>query len=340
MRLNAYFGGMNCKNLARLPLLGLAALVMLTACKDRKKVSLSGEEPVDISDFIAFFHDVGLPFAVSDTMLDKKNPDSLLISNAIFHSFIPDSLLKKDFGKQKPKIYPLGKVKEKDKETYLFIKAVEGSKKIGYVVCFDENNRYLAGLELIRSLSENNYTSAYGLLDKKFQLTTYRENRKKGEMVNFKRNVYIYNSAAKEFTLIVTEPGRELTADIQNPIDTLTQKNKYTGDYLVDKKNFISFRDGRKTSEIIFFTHFEKNKGECVGELKGTARFISPKTAQYKENGNPCTLEFTFGTSSVTMKEVEGCGSYRNIKCFFDGTYPKKKKKELKQKSTKASTKK
>jgi len=40
------------------------------------------------------------------------------------------------------------------------------------------------------------------------------------------------------------------------------------------------------------------------------------------------------------MKEVEGCGSYRDIKCFFDGVFPKKKKKETKQKISKTPNKK
>ena len=134
------------------------------------------------------------------------------------------------------------------------------------------------------------------------------------------------------FTLILTEPNVEIMEDVINPIDTLPQKNKYTGDYIASKKNFISFRDGKNSSEILFFVHFEKNKGECVGELKGTARFVSSKMAQYKESGNPCTLEFTFTSSAVSMKEVEGCGSYRDIQCFFEGRYPKKKTKAVKSK--------
>ena len=321
---------MNYKFLLRFPLFVLIAVISLSSCKGKKKASLTGEEPVDISDFISFFHDTPLPFTVSDTTLTTRMSDSLLIAGSVFSSFIPDSVLHKDFGKSTPRIYPLGKAKEKGKETYLFIKAVQGARRVAYVICFDNNNKYLTAMPLLKSGTENNYTSAYGSLDKKFQITTYRETKVKSDITSFKRNIYIFNSASNDFTLIVTEPGQEITEDIQNPIDTFTQKNKFTGDYQVDKKNFISFRDSRKTSEIIFFTHFEKEKGECKGELKGTARFVSPKQAQYKENGNPCTLEFTFNTSSVTMKE-DGCGTYRDIKCFFDGTYPKKKKKEPKK---------
>jgi hypothetical protein len=331
---------MKNKYLVRTVLIALIAIVSLSACKGKKKPSLSGDEPVDISDFISFFHDASLPLTVSDTSLNRKLSDSLLISSSVFSSFIPDSLLGKDFGKSKPKIYSLGKAKEKGKETYLFIKAIQGGKRVAYVLCFDKNNKFLTSLPLLKSSSDNNYTSAYGSLDKKFQVTTYRERKDKSVILNFKRNIYIYNSASSDFTLIVTEPGQELSEDIQNPVDTLSQKNKFTGDYQADKRNFISFRDSRRASEIIFFAHFEKNKGECKGEIKGAARFVSPKVAQYKENGNPCTLEFTFNASSVSMKEVEGCGSYRDIKCFFDGTYPKKKKKEIKQKSTKTQHKK
>jgi hypothetical protein len=311
-------------------LLVLCALAWIAAgCKDKKKVSLTGDEPVEVTDFIDFFPEVKLPFVVADTTLSKKVSDSLLISYAVFTQFVPDSVLKKDFNKAKPKLYPLGRLKEKGKETYLFARAVMGAKRVGYLVAFDDDDKYLNTLRLVRS--GENYTRAYGLLDKKFQITTYRERKDNDGDITFKRNVYIYNSASKDFTLILTEPNDELNEDVLNPIDTLSQKNKYTGDYPANKKNFISFRDGRNSSEILFFTHFEKNKGECIGELKGIARFVSSKKAVFKEAGNPCTLEFTFSPSSVYMKEVEGCGSYRDIRCFFEGTYPKKKNKPAKK---------
>ena len=297
-------------------------------CKDNKKTSLTGEEPVEVTDFIEFFPVIKLPVVVADTTLTKKISDSLLIAYSVFTQFVPDSVLKKDFNNAKPKLYPLGRVKEKGRETYLFVKAVQGTKRVGYLVTFDNNEKYLNTLRLVRT--GDNYTQVYGSLDKKFQITTYRERRGAGELI-FKRNIYIYNNASNDFTLILTEPNDDITEDVLNPIDTLSQKNRYTGDYPANKRNFISFRDGKNSSEILFFTHFEKSKGECVGELKGVARFVSSKKAVYKEAGNPCTLEFTFTTSSVYMKEVEGCGSFRDIRCFFEGTYPKKKNKPIKK---------
>lgn len=313
----------------RLLLMLCIPVLLMYGCKDKKEVSRTGEDPVEISDFLDFFSLTELPFTIADTTLSKKSPDSSLVSYKIFTQFIPDSVFKKDFGKNKPKLYPLGKAKEKGKETYLFVKAVLGAKRTGYLIAFDKDNKYLNALPIVRKGFDNDYSSAYGSLDKKFQINTYRE-KKSGKDISFKRNVYIYNNSANDFTLIFTEPNEEIIENILNPIDTLTQKNKYTGDYESNKKNFISFRDGRSPSDIIFFVHFEKNKGECIGELKGTARFVSAKKAVYNQSGNPCTLEFNFTTTSVVMKEVEGCGSYRDIKCFFEGTFPKKKKKQTK----------
>jgi len=302
---------------------------IVVGCKDKKKTSLTGEEPVEVADFIEFFPEAKLPVLIADTTLSRKISDSLLISYSVFTQFVPDSVLKKDFNQLKPKIYPLGRVKEKEKETYLFVKAIQGTKRVAYLVTFDNNDKYLNTLRLLRSGED--YSKVYGSLDKKFQITTYRERKNAAGDITFKRNVYIYNNASNDFTLILTEPNDEIMEDVLNPIDTLSQKNKYTGDYPANKKNFISFRDGKNSSEILFFTHFEKNKGECVGEIKGAARFVSSKKAVYKEAGNPCTLEFTFTTSSVYMKEVEGCGSFRDIKCFFEGTYPRKKNKPTKK---------
>jgi len=311
-------------------LLVLCVLAWISVgCKDKKKTSLTGDEPVEVTDFIEFFPEAKLPIVVADTTLSKKVSDSSLISYSVFTQFVPDSVLKKDF-KVNPKLYPIGRVKEKGRETYLFVKAVQGTKRVAYLVTFDDDEKYLNTLRLVRT--GENYSRVYGSLDKKFQITTYRERKSSGGDITFKRNVYIYNNASNDFTLILTEPNDEIMEEVLNPIDTLSQKNKYTGDYPANKKNFISFRDGKNPSEILFFTHFEKNKGECVGEIKGIARFVSSKKAVYKEAGNPCTLEFTFTTSSVYMKEVEGCGSFRDIRCFFEGTYPKKKNKPAKKK--------
>ncbi len=296
--------------------------LLLLNCKS-KKTSLQDEDSVEVTDFIDFFPETPLPVRIGDTTLNRKTTDSLLIGYKIFTQFIPDSILAKDFGKGiKPKLYPLGRTMEKGKETYLFIKAVSGTKRVGYLACFSKEEEYLAALPIVR-VGFDRSTSAYGLLDNKFQITTYRE-RKTGSDFQFKRNVYIFNNSASSFTLIMTEPNEEIIENVINPIDTFQRKNKFSGDYVKDKRNFISIRDARKANELMFFVHFEKDNGNCVGELKGTIRLVSKTKAQYQEPGNPCALEFNFTTTAISMIETGGCGSYRDIKCFFEGRYPKK----------------
>lgn len=307
-------------------LFSLGFILLLFACKD-KKASLQAGDIVTAADFVAFYPELTLPYIVADTMLVKKTNDSMVIGLKTFTQFIPDSIWKKDFGKSAaPKFYALGRAAEKGKENYLLTKAVAGNKRVVYLACFNKDNIFLKAMPLLKT-GFDHYTSAYGLLDSKFQITTYRETKKAGGDVVFKRNIYFYDRNGDNFTLIVTEPNEDIIEDVLNPIDTLSANNKYSGDYVENEKNFVSVRDGKNASEIIFFIHFEKNGGKCVGELKGNARFISTNVAQFVKSDNPCKVEFLFTGSKVTMKEKGGCGAYRDIQCFFNGSYWKKKKK-------------
>ncbi|HTF29494.1 MAG TPA: hypothetical protein VK625_11665 [Flavitalea sp.] len=310
-------------------------LLLLIACR-QKKTSLKDGQELEVSDFIEFFPKAELPFRVADTNLLKKENDSMRIGNTVFAQFIPDSILKHDFGKtSKPLLYPLGRVTEKNKETYLFIKAVLGKKRVGYLACFNTESKFLSAIPLVRTGFDNS-TNSFGFVDKKFQITTYREIKKANKETGYKKNVYFYNNSANNFMLISTEPNEDIIENVINPIDTLAKKNKFSGDYIINKRNFISIRDGKDNSNIMFFVHFEKDNATCNGELKGAARFISATVAQYKENDSPCTIQFDFKGNVVTMKEMEGCGSYRDIKCFFDGKYTRKK--ETKSPATKKSS--
>src|SRR5690606_25445003 len=85
------------------------AVLVLLSCKSSKK-DLSGEEPVDINDFIEFFQELPLPYSIADTQINRKLPDSLLISTKILSQFVPDSVYSRDYGKNThPKFYALGK---------------------------------------------------------------------------------------------------------------------------------------------------------------------------------------------------------------------------------------
>jgi hypothetical protein len=93
---------------------------------------------------------------------------------------------------------------------------------------------------------------------------------------------------------------------------------------VADKKNFISVRDGKKTQSYLFFIHFEKNNGACVGELKGEMKMTNDKEAVFTENGDPCIINFKFSNTNITIKEQGNCGNHRGITCPFDFSFRKK----------------
>ena len=309
---------------------GLLIFLMITLadCKS-KKTSLSGEEPVEVSDFIEFFPVTKLPYQVADSNLLKKEKDSLLISYKIFTQFVPDSILSRVFGKAaKPKIYPMAKV-EGD-ETYLFAKAIAGTKRAAFVLSFDKKNQFIAGMPFLR-LDESAATQQTAIMDTRYSIykSLYRKNAD-GKLSEGK-DVYVLNSDAKNFMLIMTDALDDKITELTNPIDTLSRKQKYTADYGSGKLNLVSIRDGRKNDRLSFFIHFEKSNAECSGELKGEAILKSATVAEYREGGDPCVLQFKFTSSSVTVKEIDGCGSRRGLRCSFGGIYPRKKEIKARQ---------
>ena len=312
-------------------------IALLAACKQKKKVSLSGEDPVEVSDFINFFQPVELPCQFTDSVLQKKDKDSLLISYKVFAQFIPDSVLAKTFGKGvKYKIYSLGKASSSGTETYLFAKIVTGDKKSIFVLAFDNKQNFIAGMPLLRP-DQLSSTIQSVSMDKRFTITKTVLRKNADASISEGKDVYVLNTDAKNFLLIMTDALDEKITELINPIDTLPKKNKFSADYGTTKLNMVSVRDGRKSDRISFFVHFEKNNGECAGELKGEALMKSSTVAEYREDGDPCVLKFTFTSSSVTLSEAS-CGSRRGLKCSFDGSYARKKEIKLKAAKAKKQT--
>jgi hypothetical protein len=222
-------------------------------------------------------------------------------------------------------MYAAGKLVVKKAETYLFIKALGQTKKVLYLACLDQDLHFKTGMPIVIR-EEGNEMRYSSTIDNKYAVSISQLHRDAEGKSYFVRAVYVYNPEGI-FTLIMMESnqGKPRSSQVYNPIDTLSKKHKFTGDYIQDKRNFISFRDGKNNSVLRFFVHFEKDNGNCKGELKGEARFVSSTTARYLASGDPCSLEFNFTEKNVRMKELEGCGNHRDIRCYFDGVYLKHK---------------
>jgi hypothetical protein len=305
-------------------LLTFILLVLLVQCK-HKKHSLSGEEPVEVSDFIEFFPATKLPYQLNDSALWKKEKDSLLIGHKVFAQFIPDSLINIGLGKGvKPRLYPVGKIKSPDDETYLIARTIAGDKRSAFVFVFDKKDRFLDGMPILQ-VDQDPSTHQTASIDKDFSLYKTVSRKNKDGSFSEGKDVYGLNKGNNKFMLIMTDAIGDQATELINPIDTFSHTNKYAADYGPGKTNLVSIRDGRKTDRLSFFIHFDKNSGACTGELKGEAILKSPNVAEYRLGGDPCVLRFTFSSAAVVVSELEGCGSHRGLRCSFDGTFARKK---------------
>ncbi len=309
----------------------LLLLIVILGCKESKK-DLSGETPVKISDFMAAFPKITLPFTAYDTNI-AKIADTITIGYKAFIQFFPDSSLQTIVGKtRKISIHPVGKI-EKEKENYLLI-SFTNSKKASYLAVFvtDKKNKFLAAKALINSDITDEYSHSLSI-NREPTFLISREKMNKDNQLSFSRAGWVYSSEGI-FMVVINDTNEDSRKDnIINPLDSLPRKNKYSADYAQDKKNFISLRDGKTPNSYRFFIHFEKEETNCSGELKGEMKMKNASTAQFTQNGDPCIIDFHFEDRQITIKEQGSCGNHRGIKCFFDDTYTRKKDpKPLKRK--------
>lgn len=305
-------------------LLALGVILLLANCKN-KKPSLAGEDPVEVGDFIEFFPEIKLPYLLSDTEVGKKEKDSLLISYKVFTQFVPDSLLRLVTGKGvKPKIYPIGKAKVPGEETYLLAKVVAGDKKGAFVFAFDNDDQLIDGMPLM-VVDQSPTTQQSASIDKVYGINKTVMRKNSDGSLSEGKDVYGLDKNTEKFMLIMTDALGDQETEVINPIDTVSRKHKYAADYGTAKTGLVSIRDGRKNDRLSFFIHFNKNNGACTGELKGEAVIKSASVAEYRLGGDPCALRFSFTSSSVSVKELEGCGVHRGLRCSFDGVFAKKK---------------
>ncbi len=301
----------------------LLVLLAMVGCKD-KPVDLSGETTIKISDFLAVFPKITIPYTIADTNMVKA-ADTVVIGYKAFIQFFPDSSLTAIVGNsRKLVIHPVGSI-EKDKENYLLV--LFTVKKVTHLAVFvtDKKHKFLAAKALLSSAKTDNYIHSLSI-NKEPTFLVSQERTGKDNQLQYSRAGWVYTSAGY-FMVVVNDSNEDSrhTENIINPLDSLARKNKYSGDYAQDKKNFISLRDGQTSASYLFFVHFEKEEGSCTGEIKGEMKMKTATTAQFKQNGDPCIIDFTFNEKKITIKEQGSCGNHRGIKCFFDDTFIRKK---------------
>jgi hypothetical protein len=295
-------------------------------------VDLSGETPVKISDFLAAFPKITPTYVVADTNITKV-ADTVTIGYKAFTQFFPDSSLIPIIGNNKKvTIHPVGII-EKDKESYLLVTFLTPKKITHYAVfVIDKKNKYLASKELLGTYHEDEYLHSVSI-NREPTFLISKEKMGKDNTVQFSRTGWVYSHSSGIFMIVVNDSNEDpQKSAVINPIDTLPRKNKFSGDYVQNKKNYISIRDSKKPNMYQFFIHFDKNEGSCTGELKGEFKMKDADNAIFSENGDPCVIDFRFEGNEIILKEKGSCGNHRGMKCFFDDTFTRRKETRGKKK--------
>ena len=309
----------------------LLILLALIGCAETK-TDLSGNTPLKINDFNAAFKNIELPIRINDTNLVAFT-DTIKIGRKALAQFLPDSVVDAIAPKliKNSSIFTVGKI-EKETEYYLLLNNKDTKKQTVSVIAFSKKNVFLGYQILTQFDLTQKGSQFYGktLLINKEPTFLIEENKLDPEqgLTNEKKG-WAYTEQGFRLIYLDANIKPEQKA-ILNPIDTLPTVNTFSGDYARDKKNFISLRDFGNANKYQFFLHFEKKDGTCVGELKGLLNF-NKNQATYSEKGDPCTIQFTITGNVIKIKEDGNCGNHRNMTCYFNDSYDKKRKAKSKK---------
>ncbi len=294
-------------------------------------IDLSGDTALKIENFYQLFTPISNSKKIADTGL-LHAVDTLQIKLKLLHQFVPDSITIKATGKKADAytIYPLGYIGKEEQEKYVLIKYVKKQEASLWVYVFGSNNQYKAAMKLLSNDVKDKYSRDVLITPE----PTFISNKEKitTDITYYTKVAMAYNAADNSFINVMKDSNEDDDENmVINPIDTLPKKNKYSGDYVKDKRNFICVRDGKNDSTYQFFLHIDKKNGDCTGELKSGFTINKKGITAYKEGGDPCVINFTFSSGSVVMLEEGSCGNRRGMDCLFDDTFKKQKPQKEKK---------
>jgi hypothetical protein len=307
-------------------LLILTALFFVISCKERKP-DLSGDASIKPKDFLSAFMPLKLPVTISDKSLSAIADTTTLTYKALTQ-FVPDSVLDEIVTQHKGlAIHPSGKI-EAPNETYLLTNIVD-KKQIQLVVfVFNKKTKFTAYKLLLSNVNDDDYIHSVNI-NKEPTFLISRE-KTTNNQYKFTRTGWSYSSG--NFVNVINDDNEtpEKTRVI-NPIDTFPGKNKLSGDYKIDDKNFVSIRDGKNVNTYLFYLSFNHPNKNCVGELKGEIKVTAPDHAIYQTTGDHCNVDFIFRERELQLKENNMCGNRHGINCTFNDTYEKTSKVKRKK---------
>ncbi|MEP6465770.1 MAG: hypothetical protein ABJB05_05675, partial [Parafilimonas sp.] len=218
-------------------LLSLIILV-ISGCKNSAP-DYSGNEKMTTEDFLKAFHELHLPVNISDTSL-QQFADTIIINKAVFTEFIPDSSLNRLTQKLSGDIiiHPAGIIHRKEKDFLLAtlsskLTGEKQSKKIQLAVfALNDKHTFLADFPLLNNYENDAYNHSVSITEE----PTFILKKEKISANNkslYSRNGFTLNTASNSFTEILHDSNEDTAKnnEIINPIDTLAETKKFSGDY-------------------------------------------------------------------------------------------------------------
>ncbi|WP_298740071.1 hypothetical protein [uncultured Chitinophaga sp.] len=302
----------------------LLAVVMLAGCKSKEKQT-KGDRPLTFADFSALFPEQQVPYRLQADSLGQQRPtDSLALKKDLLRQFLSDSLGVADFPKAAAvRFFPLAHLAS-DNLHYFVVLAADKTNIAAYLCLVSPKGQYLNQMLVARKNTGSKENISF-TLDNRFLVKISTEKELSPSRSSLKEDFYTAAADGK-LTLIMTNSNGPVTpGQIFNPIDTLPRKHKYSADYSSGDMSIVSIRDGQDPKTFQFFITFSKDNGSCKGELAGVGHFTGPNRGEYKDKESSCGIAFQFSSSRVNIHETGGCGAYRGIRCFFEGSFNKKR---------------
>lgn len=302
----------------------LLAMIMLAGCESKQKQT-GGDRPLTFADFKALFPEQQVPYKLmADSLRQQRPADSLALKPEVLQQFLSDTLAVEEFPKAGAvRFFSLAHL-EGNNLHYFVVLAADKTTSAAYLCLAEPKGKYLNRV-LVAKKSANSREDISFTLDSRYLVKISTEKKLSPSHSALKEDFYTAGADGK-LTLIMTNSNEPTTpGQIFNPIDTLPRKHKYAADYTSGDMNIVSIRDGQDPKTFQFFITFSKDNGNCKGELTGVGHFTGANKGEYKDKESSCGIAFQFSSSRVNIREIGGCGAYRGIKCFFEGSFTKKK---------------
>lgn len=297
-------------------------LFIAAGCGSKKNDAVDVE---NAEEFIAAFEPFDLPVRYFDTGLHSIHAVKSMDTSLLLQ-FIPDSVISTIVGKagKKYTIEPIGRIENKNGK-FLIVKTVVPKKESLDVFLVDGAYKFLSHLKLLTSLGNKPYVNNVYVSEEPTFIIS-REKTGADDELQYTRTAYSFDATTGTFVEVMHDSNEDSEGDeaLLNPIDTFPANNTYSGDYIKNKKNYVSIRDGKNSNNYLFYVRMEKNAGKCSGEIKGELEIVAENKGVYKENAGPCSLNFTFTSKNISLIE-NNCGNHRGIDCLYNDTFRKNK---------------